>query len=125
MPCHGQQQLAVLRFRFQARGDAGLPLRVADDQGDLRVAAEDVQRSIGAIVIVSHNCIRKLGNMVQSIFQDERLVANASYASEQILAVPQLSVTGNDLLGKTKAKPKFPNDVGKQAVPPSVEFRIG
>jgi hypothetical protein len=65
-----QQELAMTMFGRSTRLDVGLPRPIGQDQGDLRVIAEQVHRPVRASVVVGNDRVDMPADKIQSIAQD-------------------------------------------------------
>ena len=93
-----EQQAPVPALGQPARFDILLPSPVCDDGRHLRMSAQDIQRPVGAGVIVGDDRIHLLSDIVEGVAQHERLVAHAGHPDHQVLLIQQRSVARNDAL---------------------------
>src|SRR5208283_2594926 len=80
-----QQQLAMAMFGRSTRFNVGLPRSIGQDQCDLRVTAEQLQRPVRASVVVGDNRVDMPADKIQRIAQDQRLVANTGDSDQEML----------------------------------------
>jgi hypothetical protein len=71
-------------FGRSTRLDVGFPRPISQDQGDLRVTAEQLQRPVGARVIIGDDRIDVSSDKIQRIAQDQRLVANTGDSDQEM-----------------------------------------
>jgi hypothetical protein len=79
-------------FGRSTRLDVGLPHPIGQDQGDLRVIAEQLHRPVSASVVIGDDRVDMLADKIQSIAQDQRLVANPSDSDQEMLLRQKLRI---------------------------------
>src|ERR1700681_1786616 len=79
-------------FGRSTRLDVGLPHPIGQDQGDLRVIAEQLYRPVSASVVIGDDRVDMLADKIQSIAQDQRLVANPSDSDQEMLLRQKLCI---------------------------------
>ena len=82
-------------FGGSTRLDVGLPRSIGQDQGDLRVIAEQLYRPVGASVVVGDDRVDMLADKIQSIAQNQRLVANPGDSDQEMLLCQKLRIARN------------------------------
>jgi len=99
---HVEQETAVPAFGALPRIDVLFPGLVSDDQRDLGVLAQDVNRVVGAGIVVGDDGFDLGRELVERVREDQRLVADARHGDELMLAAEQGLVAFDDLLTVAK-----------------------
>ena len=86
---HVEQETAVPAFRALPRIDVLFPGLIGDDQRDLGVLAQDVDRVVGARIVIGDDRVDLGREIVERVGQDQRLVADARHGDELVLAAEQ------------------------------------
>ena len=80
------------------RGDVLLPRLVGDDQRHLRMLAQDVDGVVGARIVIGDDGIDLGREIVERVWQDQRLVADARHADDEVLLPEQRLIALDDPL---------------------------
>ena len=80
------------------RPDVGFPRPIGQDQGDLGVTAEQLQRPVRARVIIGDDRIDMSADKIQCIAQDQSLVAKAGDSDQAMCLSQKPCVARNDPL---------------------------
>ncbi len=78
--------------------DVLLPCLVGDDQSDLRMLAQHLDRLVGARVVIGDDRVDMLAEIVERIGKDQRLVADARDGNQIVLLADQVLVAFDESL---------------------------
>ena len=101
-PRHVEQQTAMAPFGALARVGVRFPGLIGDDQRDLGMIAQNIDGLVGARIVVGDNGIDLVREVVERVRQDQRLVADARHADDEVLLPEQRLVALDDLLAVTE-----------------------
>ena len=93
-----QEELPMPMLCRSTRLDVGFPRPIGQDQGDLGVTAEQLQRPVRARVIIGDDRIDVSADKLQRITHDQSLVANAGDSDQAMCLSQEPCVARNDPL---------------------------
>jgi hypothetical protein len=95
---HVEQEAAMPALRELARGDVLFPDLIGNDQRDLRMRAQAVDRRVGAGIVIGDDRVHMGCEIIERIGQQQRFVPHAREPDQKMLPPEQRLIALDDPL---------------------------